>query len=118
MAESNRRRGAPTYNTQGSALVLTVYSDAGALLDRQAVVKLLNNEHQPWNTVPCCSKKQTPNFGCQRRQNFILMFTSPIIPPKQLRPFHAVFRRLGRKVGEVKQKHALPPASPATSEPR
>ena len=36
----DRPGGAPTYNTQGSVLVLTVHNDTGDLLDRQAVVKL------------------------------------------------------------------------------
>jgi tetratricopeptide (TPR) repeat protein len=38
----DRPGGAPTYNTQGSVLVLTVHNDTGDLLDRQAVVKLSN----------------------------------------------------------------------------
>jgi tetratricopeptide (TPR) repeat protein len=38
----DRPGGAPTYNTQGSVLLLTVHNDTGALLDRQAVVKLSN----------------------------------------------------------------------------
>lgn len=49
----DRPGGAPTYHTQGSVLVLTVYSNGGALLDRQAVVKLLNqNDHSViWRTT-------------------------------------------------------------------
>jgi hypothetical protein len=38
----DRPGGAPTYNTQGSVLLLTVHNDTGALLERQAVVKLSN----------------------------------------------------------------------------
>ncbi len=49
----DRPGGAPTYNTQGSVLVLTVHNDTGALLDRQAVVKLSNkNDHSViWRTT-------------------------------------------------------------------
>jgi tetratricopeptide (TPR) repeat protein len=49
----DRPGGAPTYNTQGSVLVLTVYSDTGALLDRQAVVKLSskNDRSVIWRTT-------------------------------------------------------------------
>ena len=49
----NRPGGAPTYETQGSVLVLTVYSDTGVLLDRQAVVKLYNKNDRSviWRTT-------------------------------------------------------------------
>ncbi len=48
-----RPGGAETYDTQGSVLVLTVYSDTGALLDRQAVAKLSNKNNQSviWRTT-------------------------------------------------------------------
>ncbi len=51
--QAGRPRGAETYDTQASVLVLTVYSDTGALLDRQAVAKLSNkNDHSViWRTT-------------------------------------------------------------------
>src|SRR5690242_13947487 len=49
----DRPGGAPTYNTQGSVLLLTVHDATGVLLDRQAVVKLSNkNDHSViWRTT-------------------------------------------------------------------
>lgn len=51
--QAGRPGGAETYDTQASVLVLTVYSDTGALLDRQAVAKLSNkNDHSViWRTT-------------------------------------------------------------------